>query len=72
MAKGKVKWFSQAIGAGFIRTDEGQDVFFRLSTGHNGNMQYFQRGQDVYFEIRKNPRSISLTAANVQTCELAR
>lgn len=29
MGKGKVKWFSQRIGAGFIKTDDGKDVFFK-------------------------------------------
>ena len=69
MPTGKVKWFNQQIGAGFIRSDEGEDVFFRLSAIHNDDPARIRRGQCVRFDIAKNLRSISLTAASVKTCE---
>ncbi len=69
MARGKVKWFSQAIGGGFIRTDEGQDVFFRMGGAQEGDPKIMQRGQDVSFDILKKRGGLSLTAANVKAAE---
>ncbi|MHB8770590.1 MAG: cold-shock protein [Syntrophales bacterium] len=69
MPTGKIKWFNQQIGAGFIRSDEGENVFFRLSALHDDDPQRIQRGQCVSFAIAKNIRSISPTAAIVKTCE---
>ncbi len=69
MPMGKIKWFNQQIGAGFIRSDEGENVFFRLSAIHSDDPARIQRGQCVTFDIAKNLRSISPTADSVRTCE---
>ena len=69
MPMGKIKWFNQQIGAGFIRSDEGENVFFRTSAIRCDNPKSIQRGQCVTFDIAKNLRSISPTAAYVKTCE---
>ena len=71
MAKGKVKWFSPTIGAGFIRTDEGQDVFFNVKAIRSDDPRIIERGQCVSFDILKKQNGISLAAANVKACELA-
>ena len=68
MAKGKVKWCSQRIGAGFIKSEEGQDVFFRLSAINDNDVPIIQKGQYVSFDILKNRNGIS--AANVKISEL--
>ena len=67
MPKGRVKWFSERIGAGFIRTEEGKDVFFNTSAVHDRELQIMQRGQYVSFDILKSESGISLSAANVKT-----
>ena len=67
MPTGKIKWFSPHIGAGFIRSDEGENVFFRFSALHSSDPKTIQRGQCVNFDIAKNLKSISKTAANVKT-----
>jgi len=67
MPTGKIKWFNQQIGAGFIRSDEGENVFFRYSALHDNNRKTIRPGQCVSFEIAKNVRSISQTAARVKT-----
>jgi cold shock CspA family protein len=67
MPTGKIKWFSQQIGGGFIRSDEGENVFFRLSALHSNDLKTIRRGQCVSFDIAKNLTSISTTAANVKT-----
>ena len=69
MPTGKIKWFNRQIGAGFIRSDEGENVFFRLSAIRSDDPKTIQRGQCVTFDIAKNLRSISPTAASVKTCE---
>lgn len=69
MPTGKIKWFNQRIGAGFIRSDEGENVFFRLSALNGDDPQAIRRGQCVRFAIATNIRSLSPTAAIVKTCE---
>jgi CspA family cold shock protein len=69
MPTGKIKWFNQQIGAGFIRGDEGENVFFRFNAIRNHNRKTIREGQRVSFEIAKNLRSISRTAANVKPFE---
>ena len=51
MPTGKIKWFNQQIGAGFIRSDEGENVFFRLSAINSDDSKTIQRGQCVRFDI---------------------
>lgn len=52
MATGKVKWFNDAKGYGFIQTDEGKDVFVHYSSidGQAGRKTLIQ-GQDVQFDV---------------------
>ena len=69
MPTGKIKWFSPQIGAGFIRSDEGENVFFRFSAIHSNEPKTIQRGQCVSFDIAKNLKSISTTAANVKNLD---
>ena len=66
MPTGKIKWFSQQIGGGVIRSDEGENVFFRFSALHNKDPKAIQRGQYVSFNIANNLKSICKTAANVK------
>ena len=66
MPEGKVKWFSERIGAGFIRTEEGKDVFFNIKAIHDSDPQIMQRGLYVSFDILKSESGISLSAANVK------
>ena len=69
MPKGIVKWFSERIGAGFIKTEEGKDVFFSIKAIHGSDLQVIQGGQCVSFDIRKSESGISFSAANVKTLE---
>ena len=66
MPTGKIKWFSPQIGAGFIRTDEGENVFFRFSAIHSNDPKTIRRGQCVSFDIAKNLKNISPTAAKIK------
>jgi cold shock protein len=69
MPTGRIKWFNQRIGAGFIRSDEGENFFFRISAVRGDDPRWIQRGRCVTFDIAKNLRSISPTAADVEASE---
>ncbi len=71
MANGKVKWCSERIGAGFIRSDEGEDVFFRFSALRSNDLTMLQKGQYVSFDILKKSNGLSPCAANVKVSELS-
>jgi len=56
MAKGKVKWFNNKKGFGFISSDSGQDVFVHQSEIKAEGYRALEEGQMVEFEIVKGPK----------------
>lgn len=64
MTTGKVKWFSEAKGYGFISREDGTDVFVHYSAieGSTGRKNLFE-GQDVSFDVTDGPKGPQ--AANV-------
>ncbi len=60
---GKVKWFNQEKGYGFISRDDGDDVFVHFSAIQEEGFKTLAEGQDVEFEIVEGPRGPQ--AANV-------
>lgn len=56
MASGKVKWFSEAKGYGFISTDEGKDIFVHFSAIRGTGRRNLYEGQDVEFEVVDGPK----------------
>ena len=69
MPTGKIKWFNHKIGAGFIRSDEGENIFFRFNSVHDKDPKAIREGQDVRFDIAKNIRSLSRTASSVTNAD---
>lgn len=61
--QGKVKWFNQEKGYGFISRDDGDDVFVHFSAIQEDGFKTLAEGQDVEFEIVEGPRGPQ--AANV-------
>ncbi len=51
MIRGKVKWFNDAKGYGFIERDEGGDVFVHYSAIQAKGFRTLTEGQEVEFEI---------------------
>jgi CspA family cold shock protein len=56
MAKGKVKWFSNQKGYGFITTTEGKDVFVHFSAIESEGYKSLKENQEVEFEIMQGPK----------------
>ena len=63
MATGKVKWYNDIKGYGFIETDEGKDVFVHRS-GLSRSYLGLETGQKVEYETKDGERG--LMAINVK------
>ncbi len=62
--KGKVKWFNNAKGFGFIGREDGPDVFVHYSGIVNEGYKSLAEGDDVEFEIvdgQKGPQAANVT-----------
>ena len=64
MANGRVKWFSDRKGYGFIEQEDGSDVFVHHS-GINGNgFKSLREGDRVSFDVEqgsKGPAAVNVT-----------
>jgi CspA family cold shock protein len=58
MAKGKVKWFNDAKGFGFLEQENGEDVFCHFSAITGDGFKSLQEGDDVEFEVVKGPKGL--------------
>jgi cold shock protein len=56
MARGKVKWFSNQKGYGFITPESGSDVFVHHTGIQGEGYKSLEEGQEVEFEITKGPK----------------
>lgn len=62
--EGKVKWFNESKGYGFIQQDNGQDVFVHYSSISGDGFKTLAEGQRVRFDIVEGDRGPK--AANVE------
>ena len=66
MAAGTVKWFNPEKGYGFIRQENGEDVFVHYSSIAGDGFKSLEEGQRVEFDIapgRKGPQAVNVTKA---------
>jgi CspA family cold shock protein len=64
MASGKVKWFDNKKGFGFIAEDGGQDVFVHHTSIIGEGYKTLEEGEPVTFETVSSDKG--LKAQNVQ------
>ena len=68
MQEGKVKWFNDAKGYGFIETAEGKDIFVHYTAIQKDGFKTLAEGQTVQFDIvdgAKGPQAANVVATQV-------
>ena len=58
MSLGKVKWFNDAKGYGFITHEDGRDVFVHYSAIEGDGFRTLIQGQDVEYEAEDGPKGL--------------
>lgn len=65
MNQGTVKFFNTVKGFGFIKNNETSDEVFVHITALNDNVKELNDGQQVTYEVEKDPKSNKDRAVNV-------
>jgi len=68
MPYGTVKWFNTKTGAGYIRTDRGENVLFLNGAIRDSARDSIHKGARVCLDVLKD--QYGLTAINVRATEL--
>ena len=64
MPTGRVKWFNDAKGYGFIEREGGGDVFVHFSAIQMDGFKTLQEGMSVNFEIVDGPKGPQAAGVN--------
>ncbi|HNQ66194.1 MAG TPA: cold-shock protein [Smithella sp.] len=67
MSEGKVKWFNEKKGFGFIANNDGGDVFVHFNDIQASGFKTLQEGASVSFDIENGPKGPS--AVNVKALQ---
>ena len=59
MPAGKIKWFNDAKGYGFIEQPGGEDVFVHFSAIQMDGFKTLAEGQQVEFEVKSGDKGLS-------------
>jgi CspA family cold shock protein len=66
MAKGRVKWFNERKGFGFISQDDGDDLFVHFSSIQQDGFKVLDEGDEVEFKIAEGKKGMQ--AIDVVRC----
>jgi len=58
---GKVKWFNESKGYGFIKQESGRDIFVHYSEIQGDGYRTLTEGETVEFETRQGPKGLEAT-----------
>jgi len=58
MAKGRVKWFNDRKGYGFITTESGSDIFVHHSAIQGDGFKTLEENQEVEFDTENDSKGI--------------
>ena len=67
MAKGKVKWFSDQKGFGFIEVAGAKDVFVHHSSIQGDGFKSLKEGDEVEFETTQGPKGPQASNVRIVT-----
>lgn len=58
MKTGRVKWFNNSKGYGFIEQEDGEDVFVHFSAITMEGFKSLNEGDNVQFEVVEGPKGL--------------
>ncbi|MGE5445521.1 MAG: cold-shock protein [Ignavibacteriales bacterium] len=58
MNRGKVKWFNESKGFGFIEQDGGKDIFVHYSAIQSSGFKTLTEGDVVEFDVVEGPKGL--------------
>ena len=61
MATGKVKWFNDQKGFGFISSEQGKDIFVHHSVIEGQGFKTLQDGEAVEYDVEEGPKGAKAT-----------
>ena len=64
MANGKVKWFNNRKGFGFIQQEDGPDLFVHFSSINSDGYRSLNEGEEVTFDVEdgeRGPKAVNVS-----------
>lgn len=65
MIEGRVKWFDEKRGYGFIEKEEGDDIFVHYTAIQDSGFKTLYEGQRVSFDIENGQKGLAATNVKV-------
>ena len=63
--KGRVKWFNESKGFGFLEQEEGGDVFVHFSAIAGSGFKTLTEGQAVKFDVTQGQKGLQAETVEV-------